>query len=149
MYTKIDFFSILLKKNENIYTIYLFDNFYESFYFYHNVAMMHFKRVYYSNGKVHYEGYSKSKKFSNQKQIDNLGIFIYNLEGHVRRYDHDGNVNQTLRLKNGVRIPLERVEQRQKSTECPGLANIGKQDTLNFNLLELTECYSGEIAQVG
>ena len=79
--------------------------------------MMHFKRVYYSNGKVHYEGYSKSKKFSNQKQIDHLGIFIHHLEGHVRRYDHDGKVIQTLRLKNGIRIPLERVEQRQKSTE--------------------------------
>lgn len=110
--------------------------------------MMHFKRVYYSNGKVHYEGYSKSKTFSNQKQIDNVGIFIYNLEGHVRRYDHDGTVIETLRLKNGVRIPLERVEQRQKNTECPGLANIGKQKPC-FNLLKLTECYSGEIDQFG
>jgi len=71
-------------------------------------------RVYYSNGKVHYEGYSKSKQFSNQQQIDNLGIFIYNMDGHVRRYNTDGNLIQTLRFKNGVRIPLKRVKQQKK-----------------------------------
>ena len=110
--------------------------------------MMHFKRVYYSNGKVHYEGYSKSKTFSNQKQIDNVGIFIHNLEGHVLRYDQDGNVIQTLRLKNGVQIPLERVEQRQKNKDYPDIANIGKEKPC-FDLLKISECYSGEIDQFG
>ena len=112
---------------------------------------MHFKRVYYPNGKVHYEGYSKSKKFSNQKQIDHLGIFIHHLEGHVRRYDHDGKLIQTLRLKNGVRIPLERVEQRQKSTEYYHAFDT---DTCKSfveypNFLRITENYSGEIDQYG
>lgn len=112
---------------------------------------MHFKRVYYSNGKVHYEGYSKSKKFSNPKQIDNVGIFIYNLEGHVRRYDHDGKIIETLRLKNGVRIPLERVEQRQKNKEPYDAFDT---DTCNSlvqypNFLRITENYSGETDQYG
>ena len=113
--------------------------------------MMYFKRVYYSNGKVHYEGYSKSKKISNQKQIDNLGIFIYNLEGHVRRYGHDGNVIQTIRLKNGVQIPLERVEQRRKNTEPYDAFDTDtcKSFVQYPNFLRITENYSGETDQYG
>ena len=109
---------------------------------------MIFNRVYYPNGNVHYEGYSKSKKFSNQKLIDHVGIFINNLEGHVRRYDPDGNLIETLRLKDGVRIPLKRVEQRQTSTEYPELINIGKEKPC-FDLVKISECYSGEIDQFG
>lgn len=108
-------------------------------------------RVYYSNGKVHYEGYSKSKQFSNQQQIDNLGIFIYNMDGHVRRYNTDGNLIQTLRFKNGVRIPLKRVKQQKKNIENPSVFDIDKyrEFTEYPFFLRITENYTGEIDQYG
>ena len=102
-------------------------------------------RVYYSNGKVHYEGYSKSKTLSNRKQIDHDGIFMYNLEGHVRRYDEKGRLIQTIRLHDGKRVPLERMEMTQSSTKRFSYLD----DECPFLFLTVEERYSGEVDQYG
>ena len=116
-------------------------------------------RVYYSNGNVHYEGYSKRKSFSQQTIIDDIGIFLYNLDGFVRRYDANGNLIETLRLQNGKKILLPRQEvQKNNTNQFPNFINIGDQfppcinigqESIPLNSVNISENYSGELDQYG